>query len=212
MIEISEATGLPALRAAVSVTLVAAMTACGGGPPPPEAGESMGAIPDMMGRTVMLLPVQVVDGVPGPVDPEIEFALGEHGEGIDWVFPDELRRHVDRTPGMDLEVDNLPVGTFFRAEVERVGDPLFGYIRRLAALTDADMAVIPLQVRYRMATELETSAVEILSTVLDARSGRVFWTGVLGGSEGAADDPGTLASAANVFARRMAWSAQGATE
>ena len=87
---------------------------------------------------------------------------------------------------------------------------MFGYIRRLAALTDADMAVIPLQIRYKMATELEPSAIEILSTVLDARSGRVFWTGVLAGSEGDADDPGTLASAANVFARSMAWSAQGA--
>lgn len=169
----------------------------------------MGAIPDMMGRTVMLLPVQVVDGVPEPVDPEIEFALGEHGEGIDWVFPDELRRHVDRAPGMDLKVEDLPVGTFFRAEVERVGDPLFGYIRRLAALTGADMAVIPLQVRYRMATDIEPSAIEIMSTVLDARSGRVFWTGVLAGDEGDADDPGTLGAAANVFARSMAWSAQG---
>jgi hypothetical protein len=200
---------LRAARASASLALVVVVAACGGSPPPPEAGDSMGAIPDMMGRTVMLLPVQVVDGVPEPVDPEIEFALGEHGEGIDWVLPDQLRRHVDRTPGMDLKVEDLPVGTFFRAEVERVGDPLFGYIRRLAALTAADMAVIPLQVRYRMATELEPSAIEIMSTVLDARSGRVFWTGVLAGSEGDADDPATLGSAANVFARSMAWSAQG---
>ena len=157
----------------------------------------------------MVLPAQIVDGVPEPVDPEIVFALREHGEGIDWVMPDEIRRQVDRTPGMDLKVDALPVGVFLRAEIERIGDPLFGYIRRLAALTDADLAVIPVQVRYRTADEETTSAVEIVTTVLDAVSGRVYWTGVVDGDEGPADDLGTLASTANNLARRLAWSTEG---
>jgi hypothetical protein len=182
--------------------------ACGGSPPPPEAGEFTGSIPDLMGRTVMVLPAQVVDGVPEPVDPELEFALSEHGEGIEWIFPDQLRRQVERTPSLDMKVDDLPVGTFFRADIERIGDPLFGYIRRLSALTGAQVAVIPLQVRYRMATDLEPSAIEIRSTVLDAVSGRVFWTGVVAGEEGPADSPGTLASAADSFARHMAWSSE----
>lgn len=188
--------------------LAAVTTACGGRQAAPEAGEYVGAVPDLMGRTVMVLPVQIVDGVPEPVDPEIVFALEEHGEGIDWVMPDEVRRHVDRTPGMDMKVDDLPVGVFLRAEVERIGDPLFGYIRRLAAVTDADIAVIPVQVRYRGPTEARGGAVEIVTVVLDAVGGRVYWTGVVDGEEGPADDLGTLASTANALARRLAWSSQ----
>jgi len=177
----------------------------------------------MMGRTVMILPVQVIDGVPGPIDPELEFALNEHGEGIEWIFPDRLQRQVDRTPALDMRLDDLPVGTFFRAEMERIGDPLFGHIRRLAGLTGAEMAIIPLRVRYRgpiepgdpddpdaptdPEVEPKGPAIEIMVTVLDAVSGRVFWTGVVEGDEGAADHPATLASAADEFGRRMAWSA-----
>lgn len=201
----------PISRARTLAALVAGVVllgACGGGAHAPEAGEYVGAVPDLMGRKVMVLPVQLVDGVPEPVDPEIVFALEEHGEGIDWVMPDQVRRAVDRTPGMDVKVDDLPVGIFMRAEVERVGDPLFGYLRRLAALTGAQFAVIPVQVRYRMASDELGSAVEILTTVLDPVSGRIFWTGVIDGDEGPADDVGTLASTANNLARRLAWSSQ----
>lgn len=189
--------------------LLAALTAsCGGRHAAPVAGEYVGAVPDLMGRTVMVLPAQIVDGVPKPVDPEIQFALEEHGEGINWVMPDEIRRHVERTPGTDMKVDALPVGMFLRGEVERVGDPLYGYIRRLGAVTDADVAVIPIQVRYRRATEEQGSAVEIVTTVIDVITGRVYWTGVVDGDEGPADDLGTLASTANNLARHLAWSSE----
>jgi len=194
------------LRAGVGVGLITLLTACGGGQNPPQAGQTTGSIPDLMGRKVLVLPTQIVDGVPEPIDPEIEFALREHGEGIDWVMPAEIRRQVDRTPGMDLKVDDLPVGIFLRAEIERVGDPLFGYIRRLAAVSGASVAVIPVQVRYRAETETQESAVEIVTAVLDAVSGRVFWTGVIEGDPGPADDLGTLASAANKLAQNLAWS------
>ena len=203
-----------------STVLLIALVGCTGGRPPPQVGETIGSIPDMMGRTVMVLPVQVVDGVPGPIDPELEFALNEHGEGIEWIFPAQLQRQVDRTPALDMRLGDLPVGTFFRAEMERIGDPLFGHIRRLAGLTGAEMAIIPLRVRYRgpiePGPEMEPEdpeiepqgpAIEIMATVLDAVSGRVFWTGVVEGDEGQADHPATLASAADSFAGRMAWSA-----
>jgi hypothetical protein len=173
----------------------------------------------MMGRKVMILPVQVVDGVPGPIDPELEFALNEQGEGVEWIFPDRLQRQIDRTPSLEMRLADLPVGTFFRAEIQRIGDPLFRYIRQLAALTGAQMAIIPLRVRYRGPMEVEEvegaeadgveatgPAIEIMTTVIDAVSGRVFWTGVTESDEGAADDPATLADAADTFARRMAWS------
>ena len=193
-------------RAGAGAGLMTLLIACGGGQTAPQAGQTTGSIPDLMGRKVLVLPAQIVDGVPEPIDPEIEFALQEHGEGIDWVMPDEVRRQVDRTPGMDMKVDDLPVGIFLRAEIERVGDPLFGYIRRLAALSGASVAVIPVQVRYRMEDETHESAVEIVTAVLDAVSGRVFWTGVIEGDPGPADDLGTLASAANQLARSLAWS------
>ena len=203
------AAGRPGIRAGVGAGVITLLAACGGAQNAPRAGEHTGAIPDLMGRKVLVLPTQIVDGVPEPVDPEIEFALKEHGEGIDWIMPDAVRRQVDRTPGMDMKVDDLPVGIFLRAEIERIGDPLFGYIRRLAALTGASVAVIPVQVRYRMETETQESAVEIVTAVLDAVSGQVFWIGVVEGDPGPADDLGTLASAANKLARNLAWSSVG---
>jgi hypothetical protein len=94
----------------------------------------------------MVFPVQIRTGVPGDASPEIVFALRARGTEVDWICPDELGALLARSPAVDIGVRGLPVGIFLSAEVERIGDPLFGQLRRLGALTGSDIALIPVAV------------------------------------------------------------------
>ncbi len=177
--------------------------ACGGRAAPPTAGASQGGIPDLRGVQVMVLPSQSVVGLPVSPDHELAFALAERAPGVRWLTPDDLRRVLARSPGVRIDIDALAVGIFLRGEVQRVGDPLFGDLRRLAAMTDAEVALIPVRVRFRPGTEGVPAATEIAAALVNARSGRVYWFGVVDGVEGVADDPRVLASAADALARRF---------
>jgi len=79
----------------------------------------------------MVFPVQIRTAVPG--------------DRLD--FPDELEALLARAPAVDSAVRGLPVGIFLSAEVQRIGDPLFGQLRRLGALSGSDIALIPVAVR-----------------------------------------------------------------
>lgn len=152
----------------------------------------------------MVLPVQDAVAVPGALDAEIAFALQERsGARVRWVMPREMREMLRRSPGMPTRVDGLPVEIFLRARVERVGDPLYGYLRRLAAMTEADLALIPVQVRYRAGDEATPAAVEIAAALVQARTGWVYWFGVVEGEPGDREDPRSLASAADALARAV---------
>jgi hypothetical protein len=187
----------------VLLPLVVLWMACGGGGrvEPPGPGSSTGTPPDLRGVRVMLLPTQSVRGIATDPDPEIRFAVSQRGSQVLWSYPDDLRRALARSPGMGVDIDALAVGGFLRAEVRRVGDPLFGDLRRLAALTDARAALIPVEVR-RAGGEGD-QAVEIAAALIHVDTGRVLWFGVVEGRPGAADDPGSLASAAETLARTL---------
>lgn len=171
----------------------------------PEAGLSFGQPPLLQGRQVMVLPLQQTRGVPSSMRPESElvFALRERAPRVDWILPDRLREIAARTPGIDLSLENLPVGAFLQVEVQRVGDPLYGHLRRLGGLTGADLALLPIQVRFRSRTADMPPAMEIAASLVDVRSGRVYWFGIVDGAAGEADDPATLASAADALARTL---------
>ena len=191
------------LCAALGALLAAA--ACGGGSPAPgEAAPAAGygGIPDLSGRPVMVLPAQAVGGGIGSPDPEIAFAVGERGGRIRWILPGDLRRAMARSPGVPVDPDHLPVEMFLRAEVQRVGDPLFGELRRLGALVGAQTALIPVETRYRTPPDGE-GRIEIAAALVDIRSGRVYWFGSVEGSPGELRDPAALASAAAALVRRV---------
>jgi hypothetical protein len=209
-----------ALRRAGVAALLAALQACGGPKELPEAGESQGAVPDLSGARVMVFPVQAGPGLPGDVEAEMGFALEGRAPAVSWVFPDELRRAAANSPGYDVVVDDLPVGVFLQAEVRRVGDPLYGYLRRLGALVDADAALIPILLQYRLppppepteerASEAgETVAApepgrgEVTVALISLVSGRVYWFGVVAGQPGPVSDPAVLASTMDALARRL---------
>lgn len=192
-----------------------ALVACGGGGEGgdvvPRAGMQFGAVPDLQGREVMVVPVQTVRGVPTGIQPDAElaFALEERAPGVRWLFPDTLRRFTARNPGIDIDLDRLPVGIFLQAQVEQVGDPLYGHLRRLSALTDVPLVLIPVRLHYRserqvVDEEVLEPAMELAAALVHVRSGRVLWFGIVDGAPGAADDPGTLASAADALARAVA--------
>lgn len=201
----------PGLRAGALSLLLAwgCSGISGGSSAPPSPGEFSGSVPDLRGSRVLVLPVQSVEGFPPgtgspAADAELAFALGERGPAVEWVLPDEIRRVLARSPGVQVTPDALPVGPFLRGSVQRVGDPLFGDLIRLSALTSTQVALIPVRVRSGQDAVDGTWRVEILGTFLDVRSGRVLWTGVVDGRGGTGlSFEGELLVAADSFARTV---------
>jgi hypothetical protein len=131
-------------------------------------------------------------------DDELNHALRTLGQGVEWIFPPEMDALLARSPGASARIRDLPVRVFLQAEVERIGDPLYGDLRRLSALTGAGLALIPVELRYS-----EAGAYRITAALVSLRSGRVNWVGVVEGDSRGADDPGALASVAERLARAV---------
>ena len=148
----------------------------------------------------MVLPVQLTSVVSTglTVDPEIAHALRTRGDGVTWVFPPEMDEMLQRSPGLRTQTRGLPVHMFLQGEVNRIGDPLFGEIVRLATLTGADVALIPVELTYGA-----QGTYMLRSVLIETRTGRVIWDGVTEGRPGDAADPAALASAAESLARSI---------
>lgn len=194
-------------RAGLCLAVAAAMlSACGqstGEPPAP--GSSQGTPPDLRSSRVMVLPVQLVSGVMGDPDAELAFGLTSRAEGVDWVFPPEVNDAVLRAPGLNARTTGLPVGTFLRAEVRRVGDPLYGDLRRLAALVNADVALLPVRAARATAEAGGPGRVTLSAALIHIRTGRVLWFGIVEGGPHPQGDPRGLASAVDALARTLLW-------
>lgn len=187
------------------VTIV--LGACGGGTaPPPQPGDSRGIPPDLRGRRVMLLPVQRVQGVAGDPTAELAFALTERGDEIDWILEDEVVEILERSPAIQASTRGLPVSLFLQAEVQRVGDPLYGQLRRMAGLVDAEAVLLPILASYEASSAVgATPRVRLTAALIEPRSGRVVWFGIEEGDDTVQDDPRGLASAAERLARTILW-------
>ena len=177
---------------------------CGGTRPAPGPGTTSGVAPDLRGRNVLVLPVQQNLGVRGDPDAEMAFGLRERGAGINWILPSEVEEVLERSPGLPSSLRGLPVGQFLAAEVRRVGDPLYGELRRLSALVDAEAVVLPVQASLE-AEPGPDPTVRLWTALIEPRTGRVLWFSVLDGMAFPAGDPRGLASAVNEMARTMLW-------
>jgi hypothetical protein len=153
---------------------------------------------------VLVLPVQQNVGVRGDPDAELAFGLTSRSSGVDWVLPDELEEVLDRSPGIQSGLRGLPVGQFLVVEVRRVGDPLYGDLRRLSSLVDADAVLLPVQVALEAEPGPEPT-VRVWTALINPRTGDTRWFSVLEGSPFPADDPRGLASAMDEVARTMLW-------
>ncbi len=150
----------------------------------------------------MLLPVQRSVGVAGDLDAELAFGLKERGAGVHWVLPAALDEALGRSPGLQTNTRGLPVGVFLGAEVHRIGDPLYGDLRRLGALANADFALLPVQAALE-ASPGGGGAVRLWTALVQVRTGRVLWFGIVEGDPGAAGDPRPLASAVDELTRAL---------
>lgn len=103
---------------------------------------------------------------------------------------------------MRTDIGNLAVSSFQRAQVRRIGDPLYGDLRLLAAVLDARIAVLPVAAEYIGAAQ-ESARVQIATAVIDVMDGTVLWFGVLQSEDGLSAEA-ALASAAQAFARAFA--------
>ena len=155
------------------------------------------------GARVMVFPVQDSQGVGPGTDAELAFALSQRGSEVDWVFADAMGRALQASPGMETRLDGLPVAIFLQVEVRRVGDPLYGYLRRIGALVDSEVALIPVLVRRHPGSAESPGTVEISTAVISVRTGQVLWFGSAEGEPGGVDDPRALASAADALAVRL---------
>jgi hypothetical protein len=185
---------------------------------PPTAEDVKPPPPDLTGWTVMILPAQSgawsagaapPGGTPQPVRPapasldeEIAFWLAERGSRVRWVGRGELERAVQRSPGFQVSLRALPVGDFRRAALRQIGDPLYGDLRRLGAIVDARLALIPVASGYVGAVE-GPGRVELAVAIVDTVGGAVLWFGVIGGDAVPYDDPRAASSAAQALARAI---------
>lgn len=183
----------------VPVLLGLALSACASSSTPPAPGHARGAVPDLRGHRVLVLPVQLREGISGGVtaDEEIAYALPARSERVSWVFPADVEGILGRSPGVQANLYDLPVGIFLRAEVNRVGDPLYGELRRLTTLAGADIALIPIALAYA------DGAYNLTATLISPVTGRVLWFSIIQGEAGPADAPETLASVSDALARAL---------
>lgn len=187
------------------VVLSSVLVGCGGGTrPAPEPGTTSGLAPDLRGRSVLVLPVQQNLGVRGDPDAELAFGLQERRAQVEWILPAEAQEMLDRSPGVPTSLRGLRVGQFLVAEVQRVGDPLFGDLRRLSALVGAEAALLPIQISLEADPGADPT-VRLWTTLIETRTGRVLWFSVFDGDPFPAGDPRGLASAVNEMARNLLW-------
>jgi hypothetical protein len=193
--------------------LVTALIACAGQAEPPTPDQPPATQPpDLTGATVMVLPAQpapgasvLPDGEPVPgLDREIAYWLGETAPRVTWILPPVLERTLERSPSLGIRLRSLPVSIFHRAQVENIGDPLFGDLNALGALVGARVALLPVSAAYVSGTGGEPGRVELRIALLDPRTGRVLWYGAVAGERGMPEDPATVASAARALAALVA--------
>ncbi|MEQ1854995.1 MAG: hypothetical protein ABL963_00915 [Longimicrobiales bacterium] len=193
------------IRSAAVALVALVLAACGPRTaPPPEPGSTRGVSPDLRGVRVLLLPVQQNLAVPGDPDAELAYGLRQRGQGVLWVSAAEVEEVLARSPAMQARTRGLPVGVFLQAEVDRIGDPLYGELRRTASLVDASAVFLPVQASLEAAPG-EDPRVRFVSTLIDVRTGRIMWFGVLEGGAFPASDPRGLASAVDEVARTLIW-------
>lgn len=193
--------------------------ACASSPAPPAADTQQQAFPDIGGQRVMLLPVQqIVPAISPPesadttrpalalsaeslraIEAELSYWMPEHAHRVQWVLPDAVERAASGSAALQISVRDLSVRDFQRARLERIGDPLYGDLRRIGAVTDARLAFLPIGAVW-IPEAAGSGRVHIAAALIDTMGGRVLWYGVAASSVGDRNDPGVAASAARALA------------
>lgn len=179
------------MRGAIPVlALVITAVACG------SAGSPAPAPSSLDGQRIMLFPVRTTD--PPQLDAELAYWLQDRGPAIHWMLPDDLQRVVDRAPAWRVTLSDLPRVVAGPRGARRLVDPTYGEVRRIGAMVDAPLALLPVEVR---AVEVDgTPALELVAALVDIRGGQVLWLHTVRGVA----TPGASGSAATAVAAALA--------
>jgi hypothetical protein len=175
---------------------------------PPTTSDVQSVPPDLTGGQVLMLPVQTgpvptsdvrtaaprFDGVTS-LDAELKYWLPERAPRVRWILPDAIDRTLARNPALEIKPRALDVAVFRRAQVKRIGDPLFGDLRRIAAILDTRLALVPVAAEFKPTSATE-GRLEIALALIDTTFGDVLWYGVIAGDPAAPDSPAIAASLA----------------
>lgn len=206
------------MRWFATLLILGVVVGCGRQPAAaPTSNQASSAPPDLSSMPILMLPVQPgavpssqpraeaairFDGV-NQLDAEISYWVRERAGRVRWILPETLERTLARTPTLDIKLRALDVASFRRAQVRRIGDPLFGDLRRLAAIHDARLALVPVAAEFRVTAAAE-GHIEVALALIDTSFGDVVWFGVVAGDPGPPDSPAVAASAAQRVAALFA--------
>lgn len=176
------------------------LAACGGGRAAFEDAPAEPApVPRLAGMSVMVLPVQETPGLDRAtardLDAEIEFWAADAAEGLRWTFASGLEELVRREPALRLRARGLPTAALLDEDRDRVADPLLGDLRRLGAVADRDLALVPVRVLPPLDG---AGGLRLDLALVNTVGGAVLWRGRIAGD--AQGGSGT-ASLARVFVR-----------
>lgn len=196
--------GNAAVRLCLALSILA--TAACGKEPPPSPDQPQPAVPNLSGLDVMVLPAQPgAGGVPVGFDEALAALLEMDAPSVHWILPAELDRVVARTPWLDIRPRALSVSILRAPEAERIGDPLYGDLRRLGGLVDARYAVIIHQAQYMTAPDSlgGYGRVEVSAAIIDTIGGNILWRGMVAGERGPPGDEVALATAVQALVRMI---------
>ncbi|NIP78374.1 MAG: hypothetical protein GWM90_03900, partial [Gemmatimonadetes bacterium] len=107
---------------------------------------------------------------------------------------------VASSPGWQFDLDAPRRTTELGGGRLQLGDPLYGDLRRLGALLDASMAVVPMGTRVR--TDSLGVTLDLAVALVSIRGGRVVWRHTVEAGPAASIDTG-IAAAAESLARTL---------
>jgi hypothetical protein len=130
------------------------------------------APPGLEGQRLMLLPVRAGD--PAALDRELAHRLPARAPTVEWLLPAELQAVMDRAPAWRVRLSAMPRNIAQpRSREPYLVDPTYGDLRRLGAIVDAHLAILPVAVRE---VDVDGSrALELTAADVHQRGGRVLW-------------------------------------
>jgi hypothetical protein len=173
------------------VLLILSGSACApaADPPQPEPAPAPAlALAPMAGQRVPVLPITLLVAEPSVdeflpadrvarlrwADSLVAEVLLARGPEVSWVLPEELRRSARRAPGTVTDPDRMGQALMRADGIDRVPDPLRGYLRGLTAMTDSRLVFIPAAVRLAPDSAAGVQA-EVSLVLTDSRNGAVMW-------------------------------------
>ncbi len=135
-------------------------------------------------------------------DAEAADWLVDAAPNVHWVGAAKVEAALARNPALAIDPHALAVGDFARMRLRSIGDPLFGDLRRMAALVDARLALVPVRIAF-VPVDSAHGRLEATAALIDTFGGDVLWYAVVAGEVRPEPDGRAVATAARALARAL---------